>query len=132
MSATCCPCRTRKRISTSSAPVPGLARFIPGRREDGEVKAWYNRHSRSDFDEEEAEQLDGMKSMLEEMLGVELGDDIDLSSPDEVVRRIQQQFEAQGEAGQADLDMASDPKQLKAWLKTVSLRQQRAPDFDFF
>lgn len=85
-----------------SVLITQLAQFILGRREDDEVKALYNRHGQSDFDEEEAEQLDGMKSMLEEMLGVELGDDVDLSSPDEVVRRIQQQFEAQGEAGQAE------------------------------
>lgn len=79
-----------------------LAEFILERRDDDGIKALYNQHSQSDFDAEEAAQQDSMKSMLEEMLGMDLGDDIDLSSPDEVMRRVQQQYEAQGEAGQAE------------------------------
>lgn len=79
-----------------------LAEFILERRDDDGIKALYNQHSQSDFDAEEAAQQDSMKSMLEDMLGMDLGDDIDLSSADEVMRRVQQQYEAQGEAGQAE------------------------------
>ena len=85
-----------------SAVIIQIAGFILERREDDEIKALYNQHSDSDFDAEEAAQQDSVKSMLEEMLGMDLGDDIDLSSPEEVMRRVQQQFEAQGEAAQAE------------------------------
>lgn len=85
-----------------SAMIIQLAEFILERRDNDEIKALYNQHSESDFDAEEAAQQDGMKSMLEEMLGMDLGDDIDLSSPEEVIRRVQQQYEAEGEAAQAE------------------------------
>ena len=32
---------------------------------------------------------------------------------------------------QAELDNVGDPKQLKAWLKTITLRRQRTTDLDF-
>ena len=85
-----------------SSMIIQLAEFILERRDDDEVKALYNQHSQSDFDVEEEAQRDSVKSLFEEMLGMDLGDDIDFSSPDEVMRRVQQQFEAQGATGQAE------------------------------
>lgn len=93
---------TKGERSKLSAMVIQIAEFILERRDDDGIKALYNQHSQSDFDAEEAAQQDSMKSMLEDMLGMDLGDDIDLSSADEVMRRVQQQYEAQGEAGQAE------------------------------
>lgn len=82
-----------------SAMICELARCILEHREDDGIKALYNLHSQSDYDAEEAAQQDDMKSMLEEMLGLELGDDIDFSSPDEVMRQIEQQLHSPHEAG---------------------------------
>ena len=31
-----------------------------------------------------------------------------------------------------DVETANDPKRLKAWLRTIILRQRSAQDFDFF
>ncbi len=82
-----------------SAMIAELAQVVLARKDDDEIKALYNTHSQSDFDAEEAARQDGMKSLLEEMLGMDLGDDIDLSSPEEVMQRVESQFRTQHEAG---------------------------------
>ena len=62
------------------------------------IKALFNKYSVSDFDEREAERLDGMKLMLEHVLGVDLGDDLDTATPEELLDRMETQFKAQREA----------------------------------
>jgi hypothetical protein len=69
--------------------------------EDDSLKAIYNKYSSIDYDDETAADLLGMKSMLEAVLGVELGDDVDLTSPEDLLQRAhlhmqQQQADAQG------------------------------------
>lgn len=61
-------------------------------RDDAELKAIYNRHSRSDYHSEEAANIKGMKSMLEDVLGFELGDDLDIGSPEDILERAQAQI----------------------------------------
>jgi len=62
-------------------------------RDDPELKAVFNKHSGCDYDSEESSNLEHMKTMFEGMLGVELGDDLNLDSPE----ALQQHFEAQME-----------------------------------
>lgn len=69
-----------------------LAGELVAARDDAELKAIYNRHSRSDYDSEEAANIKGMKSVLEDVLGFELGDDLDLGSPDDILKRAQAQI----------------------------------------
>ena len=66
-----------------------LAGQLLAERDDAGLKAIYNRHSKSDYDREEAAAAKGMKSMLEDVLGFELGDDLDMSSPDDIFERAQ-------------------------------------------
>lgn len=72
-----------------------LAGALIGDSGDAQLKAIYNRRSQSDYDSQAAVELEDMKSALEAMLGVELGDDLDMSSPDEVLKRAQARMEAQ-------------------------------------
>jgi len=65
---------------------------------DEAMKALYNKHSRSDFDADENAQMEQMKAMLEDTLGVELGDDLDLSSPESLFEELRAQFEAKDQA----------------------------------
>ena len=58
-------------------------------RNDEELKNIYNKHSGSDLDKEAAASMNGLKSMLEDVIGVDLGDDLDMSSPEEIFKRAQ-------------------------------------------
>jgi hypothetical protein len=67
-------------------------------RDDPELKAIFNRYSGVDYDTEAAAELDDAKVMLEHVFGVELGDDVDMSSPDDMVERIARQMHENAEA----------------------------------
>lgn len=80
-----------------------LAGEIVADRDDAELKAVYNKHSPIDYDEDATADSMDMKSMLEEMLGMDLGDDLDLSSPEEIMKQAEakmQEAQAQFEADQ--------------------------------
>ena len=71
--------------------------LLAGGGEDADLKAIYNRHSGSDFDEEDAE-LDAatgelMKSMMEGMLGMDFGD-ADVSSLEKMKAFIEEKRES--------------------------------------
>lgn len=71
--------------------------------EDAEMKALYNKHTGSDFDADQAVMLDGLRGVVEGGLGIELGDDVDFSSPEAVMARIRERVEERErlEAGRA-------------------------------
>jgi hypothetical protein len=64
---------------------------------DVEMKSIYNRYSGSDFDQEAAMGLSGMKEMLEDDLGVDLGDDLDLSDPEAFLAGMRARLEQEME-----------------------------------
>ncbi len=75
-----------------------LAEDVLAHRDHGELKDLFNKHSQSDYDEDEAARMDGMKAMLESALGIDLGDDLDMSSPEDVLKRVESHVWAQQEA----------------------------------
>ncbi len=75
--------------------ITGLAGELLEERDDPQLKAIYNRLGPSDYDSEAAAELEDMKSVLEAMLGVELGDDLDMNSPDEVLARAHARMQEQ-------------------------------------
>lgn len=117
-------------------------------REDGELKALYNKYSQSDFDAEEAARLEGMKSLLEGVLGMDLGEDVDMRSAEDVLKRVETQYWAQHEEAQAkqasrkktareqarEARLAAEEKQLSQSIREVyrklasSLHPDREPD----
>lgn len=92
---------TKSEKGKLSAVIIDIAQRVLEDRDDEEAKALYNMHSHSDFDEEEAAHLDEMKSMMEDIFGVDLGDDTDLRSPEDVRQRMERHFRAAQEAEQA-------------------------------
>jgi len=68
--------------------------LMRGTRAEG-MKAIYNKYSATDFDTENRQAQEAMKSMLAENFGVELGDDVDMDSPEEVLRRVGEQMQAE-------------------------------------
>lgn len=61
--------------------------------EDAEIKALYNKHTGSNFDADQAVMLDGLRGVVEAGLGIDLGDDVDFSSPEDVMARIRERVE---------------------------------------
>lgn len=89
----------RRMLGRVIADIAG--QLLPG-RDDPELKAIYNRHSRSDYEAEQAAENEKMKFMLEDVLGFELGDDVDISSPEDMLRRAEAQFREQQARDEAD------------------------------
>jgi hypothetical protein len=82
-------------------------------REDAALKAVYNRHAQSDFDAEQASQLAETRAMLEDMLGIELGEEAQALTPDELFRYAHDKKQAQEEArAQRKAARKKTPKQL--------------------
>lgn len=69
-----------------------LAGTLLAEREDEKLKALYNKYHHVDYDSQEAADLAHMKDLFEEMTGFDLGDDVDLRSPEDVMRRAQEQM----------------------------------------
>jgi hypothetical protein len=69
--------------------------------DDDALKALHDRHAERSFDEEGRQQLDLMKSMLETVGDVDLGDD-PAASADELMRRMHEQMAQRAEAQQAE------------------------------
>jgi len=84
---------TKSERRTIADLISDLAGELVAQSDDPELKSIYNRYSESDFDSEAAAELDDMKTALEAMLGVELGDDVDMSSPEDVLQRAHAQME---------------------------------------
>lgn len=60
---------------------------------DGEeLKQIYNKHSGCDFDAELEAESETMKSVMEGLFGVDLGDDFDLRSPEKIMARLDEQM----------------------------------------
>lgn len=83
--------------------IADLAAEVLAQRDDVELKEIYNRHSRSDYDSEEAAQVQGMKNILEGVFGLDLGDDGGFDSPEEIMRRMQAQLREKQALYQAEL-----------------------------
>lgn len=62
------------------------------------IKYLYNKHSRSDFDEEEGEKLDFLRAMLKDNFGIDLGADTEFHSEEELFARVHEQFHAKQQA----------------------------------
>ena len=78
------------------------------------LKPIYNKHSTSDYDEESAEEISQMKAMMEASLGIELDDNVDFASPEEVMLNIAKKMQEQlGEKDRAKENRKKTAKQLE-------------------
>ncbi|GAB6852510.1 J domain-containing protein [Paraburkholderia kururiensis] len=81
--------------------------LIGGEDDEGQMKIIHDRYSPESYDSQVAAEVDGMKSMIETMFGVDLGDDEDLNSPEDLLQRAQvhlQQAQAQWESENVQRD----------------------------
>ena len=108
----------------------GMASNLAAERNDEELKQIYNKHSGSDFDQEAAAELDEMKSMLESMMGIDFGDDLDISSPEEMLKQAQahiHKLQTQSEADQQAYE-ENKAKRKKTTKQLAKEAQQQAEE----
>jgi hypothetical protein len=94
-----------------------------------ELKEIYNRYSHTDFDTEEQEMesdmKDMMKSMVEEMFGIDLGY-ADVSSPEKLHEAIQQKMNAQHESELHEQSKRTPRKKTAKQLEKEALEKEEA------
>jgi hypothetical protein len=97
-------------------------------RDDAELKVIYNWHSQSDYDSEVAAEREEMKSALEAMIGTELGDDLDMNSPEEIIRRAHAKIDEQQaeEVAQNEAQEARRAKRKKSAKQIAAQARQEA------
>ena len=96
-----------------------LAGELVAARNDPQMKTLYNQYSQSDYDSEEAANLKGMQFVLEGVLGVALGDDLDLSSPDDLLARAQEKIHA----SQREFDAERQAREKRQTKRAKSAKQ---------
>ncbi len=104
-----------------------MAGSLAAARGDAGLKDIYNKHSGSDFDAEEAAAVQDMKSMLEDVIGADLGEDLDMDAPDELFKRAQARMQEQQEQFNADRQ-ARDAKRKKSAKQLAKEAQQLAEE----
>jgi len=117
---------TKTELRTVSDLITGMAGELLDQGDDAELKAIYDRHSPSDYDSEAAADAGEMKAMFEAMLGVDLGDDIDLSSPDEVMRRAHASMEEQWAREQAEYQAGQQARETRRAGRKPTAKQAAA------
>lgn len=120
--------RTERRVIASV--IADIAEQVLAERDDAALKAIYNKHGRFDYDSEEAANIKGMKSMLEDVLGVDLGDDLDVSSPEDLIKRAQARVEENWAQNNADRQAWEErrPKRKKSAKQLTKEAQQQAEE----
>ena len=93
---------TKSERRTLADVIVDLAEDLVATHDDPQMKVIYNKHSQSDYDAEEAAGLERLKSVFEDMLGIELGDDLDLNSPEEILERAKAQVRERQEQDDAE------------------------------
>jgi hypothetical protein len=68
--------------------------------QEAALKALYNKHSGGDFDADEREGDELFKLGLKDIFGVELDDDVDMQSPEDIAQKILEQQQAEHTAQQ--------------------------------
>lgn len=92
-----------------------------------ELKSIYNKYSETDFDVEAGEANQAIKFMMEDMLGVELGEDVDLSSPEKMFEHVGEQLrqkQAQEEKYQQEYEERRSKRKKSAKELAKEARQQ--------
>ena len=106
-----------------------LASQLLCEREDDDLKAIYNRHSEFDFDQEEAAAADGLKSMLEHVLGVELDETAGAQSPEDLLNLAHAEIlERQNQFSAEKLARAEQRGRRKKSARQLALEAQQTAD----
>jgi hypothetical protein len=90
-----------------------LAGELANETDNAEMKALYHKYVGVDFDQEEAEMMAEMKAMMEHELGMDLGDELDMSSPDAFLSQVRARL-AEAQETKASAERARRAKRKKS------------------
>ena len=94
-----CAYTQKKFTKTEKAKLKSLIASLVGplltEREEDDLKAIYARYTGQDYDEAKQADMDGLRNMVHATFGVDLGDDVDFSSPEKVAAQLHEKLEQQ-------------------------------------
>lgn len=111
---------SKRERQTISEIIVALAGQLIDENDQVELKALYNKHSRSDYDKEDAANLKGFMSVIEDALGIDLGGVDAMDSPEEVMRRAQAHMDEM----QAQDELARQAREERRTQRKKSKKQQ--------
>jgi hypothetical protein len=123
---------TKPERRKMTALLTQLADELLATDDDAAIKALYNKHSGADYDEAQADDQATLKSAMEHVFGFDLGDDVDLNSPQEFMARaeakLREKHAAEEAAEQAQQQRQAQrkksPKQLEKEAREQADAQQ--------
>ena len=122
---------TKNERRKIAARIIEISEEVLAERDDPAIKAIYNKYSEFDYDEAVAEDHAMLKDALEEALGIDLGDDVDLAAPDfaeQTAARLHQKQIAEEKAHEAtqaaEAKRKKSPKQLAREAREQADEQQ--------
>jgi hypothetical protein len=115
-----------------SALITQLTEELLATDEDEAIKALYNKHSGSDYDESLAEDQATLKDAVEHIFGIDLGEDVDLNSPEDFMKHAEAKLHerhaakeaAQEAREQRQAQRKKSPKQLEKEAREQADAQQ--------
>lgn len=110
----------RKQLS---AMIRDMISQLPDELVTAEHKELYNTHSRSDFDDDRAEDKALMKGVLGELTGVDLDDVDDFTSSDDLLEQAARKFQAQQHSGHEPSASAGGRKKTAKQLAKEAARE---------
>lgn len=103
-----------------------LAESAPDEALRAEMKQRYNDHAGSDFDDDGAEGDAMAREMARELFGMDIPDDVDLNSPEELMRHLEQQMQAKAQPADAPLPPERPAKKISKREQQVAEQAQQA------
>ena len=96
-----CAC-TEKRLSKNERKklrqlIPSITAELMTEQPSEAVKALHDKYSDMDYDEQNEDVDDAVKSMLKEVLGIDIGDDVDINNPEQLQDLLKQQARTERE-----------------------------------
>ncbi len=98
-------------------------------RDDPALKILFNKFSRSDYDSEVTASRKQSQAELEEALGIDLGDDVDMNSPEDLLKRIKALAQERQEQDEAFL-RAREERQAKRKKSAKQLEREARKQAD--
>jgi hypothetical protein len=103
-----------ERGTLSELVCDAAAELLAANDADAELKALFAKHAEVDFDTERVEALRAIKDMAEFATGLDLGEDEDITSEDDLMQRLHQRMQEHQQAADAAPEAQKPPRRQSA------------------